>query len=97
MPQDADLETSLTEIRAEIKGLHGRFDSLELAVSKAIITGGEAIALALFCATVFASCAALYGFGKISEAVFLTVISMAATPVLGPQARAILGGQKPQV
>jgi len=95
MPSDTEIEIKLAEIRAEVQGIHGRFDKLELVVSKAIIRAGEAMAIALFCATVFASCAALYGFGRISEGLFLTVIGMAATPVLGPQARAIFTAKTP--
>ena len=92
----SELEAKLAEIRLEVQGIHGRFDRLELVVSKAIIRAGEAMAIAMFCATVFAASAALYGFGRISEGVFLTVIGMAATPVLGPQARAIFTQQQPK-
>lgn len=94
MPSDPELEKQLGEIRSEVAGIHARFDRLELVVSKAIIRAGEAMAISMFCATVFAAAAALYGFGRISEGIFLTVIGMAATPVLGPQARAILAPQK---
>jgi hypothetical protein len=96
MPSETtEIEIKLAEIRGEVQGIHSRFDKLELVVSKSIIRAGEAMAISMFCATVFAASAALFGFGRISEGVFLTVIGMAATPVLGPQAKAIFTPQQP--